>query len=551
MIRRADTIGVFQIESRAQMATLPRMKPERFYDLVVEVAIIRPGPITGQMVHPYLNRRAGREPVAYPHPSLEPILARTLGVPLFQEQLLRIAMTAAGFTGGEAEELRRAMGFKRSQDKMQRLSQRLRDGMTERGIAGAAQDEILRGVVAFALYGFPESHAASFALIAYASAYLKCHHPAAFLAGLLNAWPMGFYAPATLVKDAQRHGIEVRPIDVASSAWKCTLEPAERRRGHGAPPPAVRLGLRYANGLREQAGSRSRPSARAGPSRISRIWCGGSRCAAASWRRSPSSARWPRSTRARARGARRSGRWPGSSAIRTRSSRASRRTTARRLLAEMTPLEDTLADYRRSGHHVGPAGACSPARRARRARRASHRGAAGDPERTRRAHGGPRDRAPTPRDREGILLPHAGGRDGHRERHPHAAGLPPFPGAPAHRGDPRDRRAGPERGRRDPRTRARPASAGRPRRDSRTRTTTAEAPASKPGARKRSSSEAKPSGAHKARQKASEVPRTRSARPFPVNWIQIQLNQTGRSEPCAARRSRGAPAADCARGSAA
>jgi error-prone DNA polymerase len=250
MIRRADTVGVFQIESRAQMATLPRLKPECFYDLVVEVAIIRPGPITGQLVHPYLNRRAGREPVRYPHPSLEPILARTLGVPLFQEQLLRIAMTAAGFSGGEAEELRRAMGFKRSQARMERLSQRLREGMRERGIADAAQDEILRGIVSFALYGFPESHAASFALIAYASAYLKCHHPAAFLAGLLNAWPMGFYSPATLVKDAQRHGLEVRPIDVASSGWKCTLEP-----GSGAAPsPAVRLGLRYVNGLREQAG---------------------------------------------------------------------------------------------------------------------------------------------------------------------------------------------------------------------------------------------------------------------------------------------------------
>ncbi|NIQ87748.1 MAG: error-prone DNA polymerase, partial [Gammaproteobacteria bacterium] len=178
MIRRADTIGTFQIESRAQMATLPRMKPERFYDLVVEVAIIRPGPIVGQMVHPYLRRRAGREPVRYPHPSLEPILKRTLGVPLFQEQLLRIAMTAAGFSGGEAEELRRAMGFKRSVERMERIEARLRAGMNERGIVGEAQEEIVRGIPSFALYGFPESHAASFALIAYASAYLKRHHPA-------------------------------------------------------------------------------------------------------------------------------------------------------------------------------------------------------------------------------------------------------------------------------------------------------------------------------------------------------------------------------------
>ena len=217
MIREADTIGTFQIESRAQMATLPRMKPERFYDLVVEVAIIRPGPITGKMVNPYLNRRAGREPVTYAHPSLEPILARTLGVPLFQEQLLRIAMTAAGFTGGEAEELRRAMGFKRSEERMSRIEARLVSGMCERGIDRAAQEEILRGITSFALYGFPESHAASFALIAYASAYLKCHHPAAFLAGLLNAQPMGFYSAATLVKDAQRHGVVVLPIDAARS----------------------------------------------------------------------------------------------------------------------------------------------------------------------------------------------------------------------------------------------------------------------------------------------------------------------------------------------
>src|SRR5207302_509988 len=178
MLQKADTIGVFQVESRAQMATLPRMRPERFYDLVVEVAIIRPGPIVGQMVNPYLKRRAGREPVGYAHPSLEPILARTLGVPLFQEQLLRIAMTVAGFTGGEAEELRRAMGFKRSVERMAAIERRLREGMTARGITGAVQDEIVQQITSFALYGFPESHAASFALIAYASAYLKAYHPA-------------------------------------------------------------------------------------------------------------------------------------------------------------------------------------------------------------------------------------------------------------------------------------------------------------------------------------------------------------------------------------
>lgn len=254
MMRRADTIGVFQIESRAQMATLPRMQPRCFYDLVVEIAIIRPGPIVGQMVHPYLNRRAGREEITYPHPSLEPILKRTLGIPIFQEQLLRVAMTAAGFSGGEAEELRRAMGFKRSIERMQHIEERLRAGMTKNGIAPAAQEEIVRHITSFALYGFPESHSASFALIAYASSYLKCHHPAAFLCGLLNAWPMGFYSPASLVKDAQRHDVEVRPIDVAHSNWRCTLEAGtqadagpDARRAR----PAVRLGLRFASGFRE------------------------------------------------------------------------------------------------------------------------------------------------------------------------------------------------------------------------------------------------------------------------------------------------------------
>lgn len=249
MIQAADTIGTFQIESRAQMATLPRMKPECFYDLVVEVAIIRPGPITGKMVHPYLKRRAGREPIEYPHPSLEPILKRTLGVPLFQEQLLRIAMTAAGFTGGEAEELRRAMGFKRSPERMEPIERRLVQGMNERGFTPEAQEEILRGITSFALYGFPESHAASFALIAYASSYLKRHHPAAFLAGLLNAQPMGFYSPATLVKDAQRHGVVVLPIDVAHSAWATHVTQAPK----GADS-AVRLGLRHVAGLGEETG---------------------------------------------------------------------------------------------------------------------------------------------------------------------------------------------------------------------------------------------------------------------------------------------------------
>ena len=224
MIQKADTVGTFQIESRAQMATLPRLKPKCFYDLVVEVAIIRPGPIVGKMVHPYINRRLGREPVTYPHPSLEPILKRTLGVPLFQEQLLRLAMVAAGFTGGEAEELRRAMGFKRSVERMEEIEQKLRSGLAANGIHGEAAEQIVRSITSFALYGFPESHAASFALLAYASCYLKAHYPAAFYTALLNCQPMGFYSPAVLVKDAQRHGIRVRPIDVQASDVRCKVE---------------------------------------------------------------------------------------------------------------------------------------------------------------------------------------------------------------------------------------------------------------------------------------------------------------------------------------
>ena len=201
-LQEADTIGVFQVESRAQMATLPRVRPERFYDLVVQVAIIRPGPIVGDMVHPYIRRRRGREPVTYPHPSLEPILRRTLGVPLFQEQLLKMAMVTAGFTATEAEELRRAFGFKRSERLMAEVETKLRAGMARQGIHGAAAEEIVHAITAFALYGFPESHASSFALLAYASAYLRVHHSAAFYASLLNNQPMGFYHPATIVKDA-------------------------------------------------------------------------------------------------------------------------------------------------------------------------------------------------------------------------------------------------------------------------------------------------------------------------------------------------------------
>jgi error-prone DNA polymerase len=242
-LQKADTVGMFQVESRAQMSCLPRLYPKCFYDIVVQVAIIRPGPIVGQMVNPYLKRRRGREAVDYLHPSLEPVLKRTLGVPLFQEQLLRIAMIAAGFSGGEAEELRRAMGFKRSEKRMAEIELKLRAGMQRNGIAQDAQEKIIRSITSFALYGFPESHAASFALLAYASAYLKCHYLAAFTAAMLNNQPMGFYQPASLVKDAQRHGLKIRPIDVTCSDWLCTLE------SNGAEF-SVRLGMRYVKSLR-------------------------------------------------------------------------------------------------------------------------------------------------------------------------------------------------------------------------------------------------------------------------------------------------------------
>jgi len=237
-LQRADTIGLFQVESRAQQASLPRMKPEKFYDLVVQVAIIRPGPIEGKMAHPYLARRQGKERPEPLHPSLDQILKRTLGVPLFQEQLLRMAMAAASFTGGEAEELRRAFGFKRSEKRMREIEGKLRAGMAKNGILGETQDKIVKAITSFAMFGFPESHAASFALLAYASAYLRTYYLAAFTCALLNHQPMGFYHPSTLVKDAQRHGLRVLPVDVNRSRNVCTLENLQ-----------LRLGFNYVRGL--------------------------------------------------------------------------------------------------------------------------------------------------------------------------------------------------------------------------------------------------------------------------------------------------------------
>jgi error-prone DNA polymerase len=246
MLCQADSIGVFQVESRAQMATLPRLRPRCFYDLVVEVALIRPGPIQGGSVHPYIRRRNGQEPVTYLHPLLEPALSKTLGVPLFQEQLMQMAVDVAGFTAGEADQLRQAMGSKRSRERMERLRVRLYEGMAERGVVGDVADQIYEKLAAFANFGFPESHSVSFAYLVYASAWLKLHYPAAFCAGLLNAQPMGFYSPHTLVQDARRHGVVVRTPDVNASAATAIIE----------PDGAVRLGLSYVRSLGDDLAER-------------------------------------------------------------------------------------------------------------------------------------------------------------------------------------------------------------------------------------------------------------------------------------------------------
>jgi len=245
MIQKADTIGVFQIESRAQMSMLPRLRPACFYDLVIEVAIVRPGPIQGGMVHPYLRRRRGEEPVDYPSAGVKRVLERTLGVPIFQEQVMELAMVAAGFTPGEADRLRRSMAAWKRSGGLEPFEERLKSGMKANGYPAEFADAIYRQILGFGEYGFPESHSASFALLVYVSSWLKCHHPAAFCAALLNSQPMGFYAPAQLVQDARRHGVEVRPPDVQASDWDCTLE-------HGA----LRLGLRMVSGLTEKEGRR-------------------------------------------------------------------------------------------------------------------------------------------------------------------------------------------------------------------------------------------------------------------------------------------------------
>ncbi|MCB1880384.1 MAG: error-prone DNA polymerase, partial [Gammaproteobacteria bacterium] len=244
MIQRAETTGVFQIESRAQMAMLPRLKPACFYDLVIEVAIVRPGPIQGDMVHPYLRRRQGLEPVVYPSPEVEEVLGRTLGVPIFQEQVIKVAMVAAGFSPGEADRLRRSIAAWRRRGTLQQFESRLVEGMVARGYEESFARRIYQQILGFGEYGFPESHAASFALLVYVSAWLKWHHPAAFFAALLNSQPMGFYAPAQLIQEARRQGVTVAPVDVRRSEWECTLEAAA-----GSPGPQLRLGLRMIKGL--------------------------------------------------------------------------------------------------------------------------------------------------------------------------------------------------------------------------------------------------------------------------------------------------------------
>ncbi|MHB9796203.1 error-prone DNA polymerase [Pseudomonas sp. MT3] len=246
MISRADTVGVFQIESRAQMAMLPRLKPEKFYDLVIEVAIVRPGPIQGDMVHPYLRRRNKEEPITYPSKALEKVFRRTLGVPLFQEQVMEVAVIAAGYTQGEADHLRRCMAAWKRHGSLEPHRQRLFQGMLKNGYTEDFAERIFKQIEGFGSYGFPESHAASFALLTYASSWLKCHEPAAFTCALINSWPMGFYSPDQLLQDARRHGLETRPVDVRHSHWDCTLEPIPGRQ------PAIRLGLRMVRGLSEE-----------------------------------------------------------------------------------------------------------------------------------------------------------------------------------------------------------------------------------------------------------------------------------------------------------
>jgi len=263
MICAADTVGVFQIESRAQMSMLPRLRPRNYYDLVIQIAIVRPGPIQGNMVHPYLARRSGKEAVIYPSEQVREVLARTLGVPIFQEQVMKIAIVAAGFSGGEADQLRRAMAAWKKKGGLEPFEEKLTSGMRERGYSEQFSAQIYSQIKGFADYGFPESHSASFALLAYVSSWLKYHHPAAFTCALLNSQPMGFYAPAQLLQDASRHGVLVLPVDVTQSDWDCAL----LYEGEAEAGPAIRLGLRQVKGLSRAGAQRLCQARSAGPYR--------------------------------------------------------------------------------------------------------------------------------------------------------------------------------------------------------------------------------------------------------------------------------------------
>src|SRR6476619_1483104 len=278
MICRADTIGVFQIESRAPMSMLPRLRPRCYYDLVIEVALVRPGPIQGNMVHPYLRRRAGEEPVTYPNDEIREVLKRTLGVPLFQEQAMRLAVVAAGFTPGEADQLRRAMGAWRRPGIIDQFRQKLIDGMQDRGLTGEFAEQVFNQIRGFGEYGFPESHAASFALLVYVSAWLKCYYPAAFAAALINSQPMGFYSPAQLIRDARTHGVRVLPVDVNASGWDCQLEQNTKDEVRSTKPTedvssfvlhpssfSLRLGLRLISGLPKAAAEKIEAARQGGP----------------------------------------------------------------------------------------------------------------------------------------------------------------------------------------------------------------------------------------------------------------------------------------------
>ena len=260
MLQRGDSVGVFQVESRAQISMLPRLKPKCFYDLVIEVAIVRPGPIQGNMVHPYLKRRSGQEPVTYANDAVRSVLGRTLGVPIFQEQVIKLAVVAAGFTPGEADQLRRAMAAWKRKGGLEVFQQKLVNGMLERGHDREFAERIFEQIKGFGDYGFPESHAASFALLVYFSAWLKRHEPAAFYCGLLNSQPMGFYSPSQLVQDAKRHDVDIRPVDIFTSQWSCTLEKpddlySESRQGSYSQP-ALRLGFQRIKGLKEDTANR-------------------------------------------------------------------------------------------------------------------------------------------------------------------------------------------------------------------------------------------------------------------------------------------------------